>query len=80
MPPQSDFSSGNITLWERAMKIRDIIKRIETDGWLLIHQVGSHRQYKHPTKRGKVTVAGHPSTDLPPKTLKSILRQAGLEN
>jgi predicted RNA binding protein YcfA (HicA-like mRNA interferase family) len=62
------------------MKIRDIIKRIEADGWLLIHQVGSHRQYKHPTKRGKVTVAGHPSTDLPPKTLKSILRQAGLES
>jgi predicted RNA binding protein YcfA (HicA-like mRNA interferase family) len=62
------------------MKIRDIIKRIETDGWYMVHQVGSHRQYKHPTKSGKVTVAGHPSTDLPPKTLKSILRQAGLEN
>jgi predicted RNA binding protein YcfA (HicA-like mRNA interferase family) len=62
------------------MKIRDIIKRIETDGWRMVHQAGSHRQYTHPTKRGKVTVAGHPSTDLPPKTLKSILRQAGLEN
>jgi predicted RNA binding protein YcfA (HicA-like mRNA interferase family) len=62
------------------MKIRDVIKRIERDGWHIVHQVGSHRQYKHPTKRGKVTVAGHPSTDLPPKTLKSILRQAGLEN
>jgi hypothetical protein len=43
-------------------------------------EVGSHRQYKHRTKPGKVTVAGHPSSDLPPKTLKSILRQAGLEN
>jgi predicted RNA binding protein YcfA (HicA-like mRNA interferase family) len=62
------------------MKIRDIIKLIEADGWHMVRQVGSHRQYKHPTKRGKVTVAGHPSTDLPPKTLKSILRQAGLEN
>jgi predicted RNA binding protein YcfA (HicA-like mRNA interferase family) len=62
------------------MKIRDIIKRIETDGWHMVRQVGSHRQYKHPTKQGKVTVAGHPSTDLPPKTLKSILRQAGLDN
>jgi predicted RNA binding protein YcfA (HicA-like mRNA interferase family) len=62
------------------MKIRDIIKCIEMDGWYMVHQAGSHRQYKHPTKRGKVTVAGHPSTDLPPKTLKSILRQAGLEN
>jgi len=62
------------------MKIRDIIKWIETDGWHMVRQVGSRRQYKHPTKHGKVTVAGHPSTDLPPKTLKSILRQAGLEN
>jgi predicted RNA binding protein YcfA (HicA-like mRNA interferase family) len=62
------------------MKIRDIIKLIEADGWYMVRQVGSHRQYKHPTKRGKVTIAGHPSTDLPPKTLKSILRQAGLEN
>jgi len=50
------------------------------DGWYMVRQAGSHRQYKHPTKPGKVTVAGHPSTDLPPKTLKSILRQAGLEN
>lgn len=62
------------------MKIRDIITRIEADGWRLVRQGGSHRQYKHPVKPGKVTVAGHPSTDLPPKTLKSILRQAGLEN
>jgi predicted RNA binding protein YcfA (HicA-like mRNA interferase family) len=62
------------------MKIRDVIKRIEMDGWYMVHQAGSHRQYKHPMKRGKVTVAGHPSMDLPPKTLKSILRQAGLED
>jgi predicted RNA binding protein YcfA (HicA-like mRNA interferase family) len=62
------------------MKIREIIKCIEADGWRIVRQVGSHRQYKHPTKPGKVTVAGHPSTDLPPKTVKSILRQAGLEN
>jgi predicted RNA binding protein YcfA (HicA-like mRNA interferase family) len=62
------------------MKIRDVNKRIEADGWHMVRQVGSHRQYKHATKSGKVTVAGHPSTDLPPKTLKSILRQAGLEN
>ena len=62
------------------MKIRDVIKRIENDGWQMIGQAGSHRQYKHPTKPGKVTIAGHPSTDLPPKTLKSILRQAGLES
>jgi predicted RNA binding protein YcfA (HicA-like mRNA interferase family) len=45
----------------KSMKIRDVIKRIETDGWHMVRQVGSHRQYKHPTKPGKVTVAGHPS-------------------
>ena len=61
------------------MKIRDVIKRIEDDGWRLSRQAGSHRQYKHPTKPGKVTVAGHPSKDLPPKTFKSVLRQAGLD-
>jgi predicted RNA binding protein YcfA (HicA-like mRNA interferase family) len=43
------------------MKIRDIIKRIEMDGWHMVRQAGSHRQYKRPTKPGKVTVAGHPS-------------------
>jgi predicted RNA binding protein YcfA (HicA-like mRNA interferase family) len=64
----------------QSMKIRDVIKRIEMDGWHMVRQAGSHRQYRHPTKPGKVTVAGHPSTDLPPKTLKSLLRQAGLEN
>ena len=61
------------------MKIRDVIKRIENDGWYPIGQEGSHRHYKHPVKKGRVTVAGHPGQDLHPKTLKSILRQAGLE-
>ena len=61
------------------MKIRDVIQLIETDGWYPIGQEGSHRHYKHPTKKGRVTVAGHPSKDLHPKTLKSVLRQAGLE-
>ena len=61
------------------MKIRDVIKLIETDGWYSIGQEGSHWHYKHPTKKGRVTIAGHPSKDLHPKTLKSVLRQAGLE-
>jgi len=61
------------------MKIRDVIKLIETDGWYPIGQEGSHRHYKHPTKKGRVTIAGHPSKDLHPKTLQSVLRQAGLE-
>jgi predicted RNA binding protein YcfA (HicA-like mRNA interferase family) len=61
------------------MKVREAIKRIEADGWYLIKIEGSHRHYKHATKPGKVTVAGHPSEDLPPKTLARILVQAGLK-
>ena len=59
------------------MDSRTVIKLITADGWRLVHQVGSHRQYKHPTKPGKVTVP-HPKKDLPKETLKSILKQAGL--
>jgi len=60
------------------MKVREVIKLIEKDGWRLVVTEGSHRQYKHPTKSGRVTVAGHPRDDVHPKTLKSILTQAGL--
>jgi predicted RNA binding protein YcfA (HicA-like mRNA interferase family) len=60
------------------MKIRDAIKLVESDGWRMVKEVGSHRQYRHGTKPGKVTIAGHPSLELAPKTLKSILDQAGL--
>ena len=60
------------------MKVRDVIKLIEGDGWRLVVTEGSHRQYKHPTKPGRVTIAGHPREDVHPKTLKSILAQAGL--
>ena len=62
------------------MKVRDAIKLIETDGWYLVVTKGSHRQYKHSTKPGRVTVAGHPSDDLAPGTLSSILKQAQLKN
>ncbi len=61
------------------MKIRDVMKLVEADGWRLHNHEGSHRQYTHPTKPGKVTIAGHPSMDIAPKTLKSILEQAGLK-
>lgn len=61
------------------MKIRDIIKLIEKDGWYLVNQVGSHKQFKHPRKSGRVTIAGHPSDDIAPGTLNSILKQAELE-
>lgn len=60
------------------MKVRDVIKRIEADGWEHTRTKGSHHQFKHPTKPGTVTVAGKPSLDLPPGTLHSILKQAGL--
>jgi predicted RNA binding protein YcfA (HicA-like mRNA interferase family) len=60
------------------LKVREIIKRIEADGWAQVRQRGSHRQFKHPTKPGRVTVPGKPSDDLHPKTQTSILSQAGL--
>ena len=61
------------------MKVRDIIKIIEEDGWYLVATRGSHRQYKHPTKRGRVTIAGHLNHELPIGTLNSILKQAKLK-
>ena len=61
------------------MKVRDILKLIEADGWALDRTRGSHRQYKHPSKRGLVTVAGKPSDDLAPGTQNSILKQAQLK-
>jgi predicted RNA binding protein YcfA (HicA-like mRNA interferase family) len=61
------------------MKVRDAVKMLEQDGWKLARTKGSHRQYHHPTKSGTVTVAGHPSVDIPPGTLNNILKQAGLK-
>jgi predicted RNA binding protein YcfA (HicA-like mRNA interferase family) len=55
----------------------DLIKKIKADGWFLVHVVGSHHQFRHPTKPGKVTVP-HPKKDLPLPTARSILKQAGL--
>lgn len=60
------------------MKVREVLKLLEDDGWFRVSQKGSHRQLKHPTKPGRVTVPGSASDDLSPKTLKSIFRQAGL--
>ena len=61
------------------MKVRDIIKVIEADGWYIIDTKGSHRQYKHPLKKGRVTIAGHLGDDLAQGTLNSILKQAKLK-
>jgi predicted RNA binding protein YcfA (HicA-like mRNA interferase family) len=62
------------------MKVREIIKLIETDGWYRIKARGGHRQYKHPAKRGRVTIPGRKNANLDPRTEKSILKQAGLES
>jgi predicted RNA binding protein YcfA (HicA-like mRNA interferase family) len=61
------------------MKVSGVLTMLRRDGWELVATRGSHRQFKHPTKPGRVTVAGKPSHDLPPGTLNSILKQAGLK-
>lgn len=60
------------------LKVWEVIRMIESDGWLLVATRGSHRQYKHPSKPGRVTIAGKPSRDLPSGLEHSILKQAGL--
>ncbi len=60
------------------LKVGEIIKLIEHDGWYLVATRGSHRQYRHPTKPGRVTIPGKPSRELYPELEKSILKQAGL--
>jgi predicted RNA binding protein YcfA (HicA-like mRNA interferase family) len=60
------------------VKIRDVIKALEQAGWVLVATRGSHRQFRHPLRPGRVTVAGRPSDDLAPGTLKSIARQSGM--
>ncbi|WP_411833253.1 type II toxin-antitoxin system HicA family toxin [Pseudoxanthomonas mexicana] len=59
-------------------KIRDILDLLKHDGWIEVAVRGSHRQFKHPVKPGRVTVPGKPGDDVPPGTLNSIFKQAGL--
>ena len=61
------------------MKVREAIRMVEAAGWREVAVRGSHRQFKHPEKPGRVTVAGKPSDELAPGTLNSILKQAGLK-
>jgi predicted RNA binding protein YcfA (HicA-like mRNA interferase family) len=61
------------------MKVGELIRFLEQDGWTLVRIKGSHRQFKNPSKPGVVTVAGKPSLDIPPGTLSAILKQAGLK-
>ncbi|MDP1882903.1 MAG: type II toxin-antitoxin system HicA family toxin [Bradyrhizobium sp.] len=62
------------------MKVKDIVRRLEEEGWFLVATRGSHRPYKHPVRPGRVTVAGKASDDLAPGTLNSILKQSGLKD
>ncbi|MBE2914227.1 type II toxin-antitoxin system HicA family toxin [Anoxybacillus flavithermus] len=59
------------------MSSKELIKMIQQDGWYIVRTTGSHHQFKHPSKPGLVTIP-HPKKDLPTKTVKSILKQAGL--
>jgi len=61
------------------MKIREAIRLIERDGWVLVSIEGSHRQFKHSGKKGRVTIAGNLGDELAKGTLNSILKQAGLK-
>ena len=61
------------------MKVHELISLIEADGWIQVRMKGSHRPFHHPTKTGTVTVAGKSSIDIPPGTLSSALKQAGLK-
>jgi predicted RNA binding protein YcfA (HicA-like mRNA interferase family) len=62
------------------MKVRELLKLLEQDGWYIDRTRGSHRQLRHATKPGTVTVSGHASDTVHPKTLKSVFRQAGFED
>ena len=61
------------------MKVKELVALIEADGWLQVRQKGSHRQFQHISKPGTVTVSGKPNIDVPPGTLNSALKQAGLK-
>ncbi len=61
------------------MNVNDVLRMLHEDGWVLVATRGSHRQFKHPTKLGRVTVPGKPSDDLALGTLSSVLKQAGLK-
>ena len=61
------------------MKVSEILRMLQADGWFLAATRGSHRQYKHPAKPGRVTVPGKPSDDLAPGTLNSIMERSGLK-
>jgi predicted RNA binding protein YcfA (HicA-like mRNA interferase family) len=70
------LSGGDVNL--KSYSSREVIKKLQDDGWYLVGSVGDHHHFKHPTKKGKVTVT-HPVKDIPIKTLKSIEKQSGVK-
>ena len=85
--PLSSFSTASLGIfgntiaicYPRCMKVNEILVMLKMDGWYLATTRGSHRQFKHSVKSGRVTVPGKPSDDLAPGTLNSILKQAQLK-
>lgn len=61
------------------VKVKELLAMVQADGWKLVRQKGSHRQFHHSSKSGTVTVSGKPSVEVPPGTLSSVLKQAGLK-
>lgn len=61
------------------MKIKEVIRILEEDGWYYVHTRGSHRKFHHPIKKGSVTVAGKPNSDIHPEILNSIIKQAQIK-
>jgi predicted RNA binding protein YcfA (HicA-like mRNA interferase family) len=61
------------------MKVKELVKLGEADGWEQVRMKGSHQQFKHSDKIGTVTIAGKPSIDVPPGTASNVLKQAGLK-
>jgi predicted RNA binding protein YcfA (HicA-like mRNA interferase family) len=73
------FGARRLSVYAGSMKVAEILRLLQQDGWFLAAQRGSHRQFKHASKPGRVTVPGKPSDDLAPGTQNSILKQAGLK-
>ena len=61
------------------VKVNELLAMVQADGWKLVRQKGSHRQFHHPSKSGTVMVSGKPSVEMPPGTLNSVPKQAGLK-
>jgi predicted RNA binding protein YcfA (HicA-like mRNA interferase family) len=75
----NDLGDCRVRVRDVIRLVEDVIRLIEEDGWFVVATPGSHRQYKHAVKSGRVTIAGKPSDDMAPGTLNSVLKQAGLK-